>query len=402
MQKVTRFLSALRTTLLGASVLLGLWQDYRMQKAIRETATLQARRLPRPAPRVSIILPVRNEQENIDDCLASLLAQDYPDFEVIVIDDGSTDDTPARLAEWQQREARLRVHRIEELPAGWAGKAHALHTGATLASGEWLLFTDADTRHAPQTLRLMVAHAIAHRLDLLSMFTEMQILGLAARLLTPMTGLLLTVLVTPGEIRSAARPRQAFAFGQYILVRREAYEATGGFSAPEVRASFTEDMGIAQVLKRQGWREDIVGGCGLVKNVQWTTWRSAWRGLRKGAYGKLAPYPLLGFAGGCFLVYYGLAPLLTLRAALRPGHLRQERLSALLALLALCLQVDSKRRFGQAFGLPARWALLAPVASTAFGFLLLDTMRLAINGQGADWKGRRAPRLTRTNMLPLL
>jgi chlorobactene glucosyltransferase len=402
MLKIMRIVNALRTGLLGVAVLLGAWQDYRIRKAIRETAAPLPRRLPEPAPVVSIVLPVRNEQEHLDACLASLLAQDYPRFEVIVVDDGSTDATPALLAAWARRDPRVRVQRIETLPAGWAGKAHALHTGASLARGEWLLFTDADTRHAPHTLRRMVAHAVAHRLDLLSMFTEMQIVGVAARLLTPMTGLLLTVLITPGEIRSAAHPHHAFALGQYMLVRREAYLATGGFSAPELRASFTEDMGLAQIFKRQGWREDIVGGCGLVTNEQWTTWRSAWRGLRKGAYGKIAPYPLLGLLAGCFLVYNGLAPLLTLREALRPGRLRQERLSALLALLALCFQVDSKRRFGQVFGLPARWSLLAPVASVAFGMLLLDTMRLALNGQGADWKGRRAPRLTAGHVLPLL
>src|ERR671932_1185689 len=141
----------LRTVPLALCALLALRQDRRVRRALTEVGPPEPEPLPEPPPRVSIVLPVRDEEANVDGVLASLLAQDYPDFDLIVVDDGSTDATPRLLAAWAARDERVRVHRVEELPPGWAGKAHALHTGVGLTAGEWLLFTDADTPHAPET-----------------------------------------------------------------------------------------------------------------------------------------------------------------------------------------------------------------------------------------------------------
>ena len=159
-------------------------------------------------PELSIIIPARNEEANIDACLDSLLAQDYPDFDVTVIDDGSTDGTPDLLDKWKTRDPRMQVYRVDTLPEGWAGKAHALHTGVTLTSGVWLLFTDADTCHAPQTLRRMLGHAVHEQDDLLSMRTDlMTLIGPATSLLMPMSEILLALRVTPAEARDPAFPR---------------------------------------------------------------------------------------------------------------------------------------------------------------------------------------------------
>jgi cellulose synthase/poly-beta-1,6-N-acetylglucosamine synthase-like glycosyltransferase len=107
-----------------------------------------------PQPRVSVIVPARNEARNIRRCVASLLGQAYPDFEVIVVDDGSTDATPQILSELRHGAGgdRLRIIPAGELPAGWAGKPHAMAVGAAAATGAWLLFTDADTLHRPGAL----------------------------------------------------------------------------------------------------------------------------------------------------------------------------------------------------------------------------------------------------------
>src|SRR5207302_7734092 len=134
-------------------------------RTVRETHPPREVHLPESPPHVSIIVPVRNEEATIDACVASLLAQDYPDFDVILVDDASTDATPSLLAEWARRDHRVQVHRVNHLPGGWAGKVHALHTGVMHTSGEWLLFTDADPRHAPHTLRLMTGHALAQHAD---------------------------------------------------------------------------------------------------------------------------------------------------------------------------------------------------------------------------------------------
>src|SRR5437879_1595310 len=117
---------------LAVSALVALWQSYRAHRTVRETHPPDEAPLPKSAPHVSIIVPVRNEEATIDACVASLLAQDYPDFDVTLIDDGSTDATPHLLAEWARRDQRVQVQRVDQLPKDWAGKAHALHTGVTL------------------------------------------------------------------------------------------------------------------------------------------------------------------------------------------------------------------------------------------------------------------------------
>lgn len=373
------------------AALFALRQSYRVRRSRAETTTPDPGVLPEPPPHVSIILPVRNEESNIDGVLASLLAQDYPAFDVMVIDDGSTDATPDLLAAWLGRDSRLSIRRIDTLPEGWAGKTHALHVGASLTRGEWLLFTDADTRHAPQTLRLMVGHATRYGDDLLSMFTDVRLTGLGMRLLSPIGALTLVERATPAEVRDPAHPL-ALAIGQYLLICREAYEAVGGYAAPELRATFAEDVALAELLKREGWRIDIVDGQGLVSNEQWTTWQSTWRGWRKSAYSEVARQPIVSLAAGLLMVLYGLGPLFTLLRALRPGNTRRRRLPAVLAAITVAAQVDARAYFDRSAGLSALWSLSAPAGWTAFGLLLLDTTRLVLTGRGADWKGRTTPR----------
>lgn len=251
--------------MLVLAALIALWQSYRAHRSVREMHPPDEVPLPEPAPRVSIILPVRNEEANIDTCVASLLAQDYPDFDLTIIDDGSTDATPQLLAAWQARDERVHVHRVDRLPCGWAGKAHALHTGIEITCGEWLLFTDADTWHAPRTLRLMLGHALQQQNDLLSMHTNvMTIAGPAMPLLMPITEVLLAQRMTPSEMSDPASPH-AFAFGQYILLRRAAYLATGGYAAVDMRGTSIDDLALAEQFKRQKQRVEVVNGRGLIR-----------------------------------------------------------------------------------------------------------------------------------------
>lgn len=377
---------------LALSAVAALWQSHRTHRSIREARPPGDAPLPAPAPHVSIILPVRNEETTIDACLASLLAQDYPDFDVTVIDDVSTDATPLLLAEWAKRDRRIQVHRIDELPEGWAGKAHALHTGVTRTRGEWLLFTDADTRHAPQTLRLMLGHALSQQDDLLSMRTDlMTLIGPAMSLLMPVSEVILAQRVTTAEMRNPAFPR-AFAFGQYILLRREAYLATGGYDAHGMRSTAIDDLALAERFKQHGQRVEVVRGRGLVTNRQWTTWKSAAQGWRKSCYAEIvrSNIPFGGLPAALALIAYGLGPLSVLLYALYSGKVR--RSSTLLAGIALLGQIEAKRRFDREYELALHWSLTAPAGWVVFGVLLLDVSRRILTGQGDDWKGRHLPK----------
>ncbi len=373
-----------------------LWQLYRVQRSIKETHPPEAASLPISPPHVSIVLPVRNEEANVDACLASLLAQDYPDFTVTVIDDGSTDTTPCLLERWRASDRRVTVHRIDRLPQGWAGKAHAMHTGVTQTCGEWILFTDADTRHAPHTLSLMMGHALRQGIDLLSMRTcLMTLTGSASPLLMPMSEIILAQLMTPAQIRDATFPH-AFAFGQYILVRREAYTASGGYDTAAMRRTSVDDVALAEHIKWHGGRVDVVDGRGLVANRQWTTWRSALQGWRKSTYGELARShgPLTGILGGLALLVYGLGPLISLLSAFSTKKIY--RLPTVLAATVLIAQIAAKRRFDREYGLPFPWALTAPAGWAIFGVLVIDIALHILSGRGIGWKGRELPRQERS------
>ena len=377
---------------LALSASVALWQGHRTRRSIREARPPDDTPLPALAPHVSIILPARNEESTIDACLASLLAQDYPDFDVTVIDDCSTDATPLLLAEWARRDQRVQVHRLSELPEGWAGKAHALHTGVTRTKGEWLLFTDADTCHAPQTLRLMLGHALSQQDDLLSMRTDlMTLVGPAMSLLMPLSEVILAQRVTSAEMKNPAYPR-AFAFGQYILLRREAYLATGGYAAHGMRSTAIDDLALAERFKQHRQRVEVVRGRGLITNRQWTTWKSAARGWRKSCYAELvrSNIPLGGLPAALALIAYGLGPLGVLLYAFYAGKVR--RFSTLLAGIALLEQIEAKRRFDREYELAFPWSLTAPAGWVVFGILLLDVSRRILTGEGDYWKGRHLPK----------
>src|SRR4051794_5311204 len=145
-------------------------------------------------PFVSIVVPARNEERNLPRLLPSLLGQRYPRYEVIVVDDQSEDATPGILTEWAGRDPKLRVIRGGELPEGWKGKPFAMHQGALAATGEWLLFTDADTDHAPLALSSTIAYAIAHHIDLLTILPQMELGPPSERLVMPIAVMGITAL----------------------------------------------------------------------------------------------------------------------------------------------------------------------------------------------------------------
>jgi chlorobactene glucosyltransferase len=374
------------TLAIGTCALMAVRQMLRVRRAFAENDLPADLPLSDPAPRVAIILPVRDEAANIDAVLASLVAQEGADYEVLVVDDGSTDATPTLLAAWAARERRVRVHRIASLPPGWAGKAHALHTGVGLTDAEWLLFTDADTRHAPATLRRMLGHAVRHGDDLLSMIPELTYSGPGMRLITPLGGIALLERATPAELRDPAHPG-AVANGQYILIRRAIYERIGGYASPRLRATFADDVYLAEEVKRRGGKVDLVSGRGLVTNEQWTTWGTVWRGWRKSIYGDVVGRPLYGLAGGLAVLGFGLFPPLVLLRALA----RRDPLRAALAALTLAAQFATRRPFDRDAGLSWGWTISTPLGWSMLGALLFDATRYALSSAGADWKGRAAP-----------
>jgi len=196
------------------------------------------------APEVSVIVPARNEQACLADCLRTLVGQSGASYEIIVVDDGSTDGTRA-IAE------SFPVHVIaaNALPEGWTGKCNAAWSGAKVAKGQWLLFTDADTRHAPNSIAGGLQEAQENSADLLSYSPKQEVAGLAGRALMPVIFAELATTYPPKAVCDPDSPVAA-ANGQYLLIRREAYDAIGGHAA--VATAILEDVELARRAKKAG------------------------------------------------------------------------------------------------------------------------------------------------------
>jgi chlorobactene glucosyltransferase len=201
---------------------------------------------------IAIIIPARNEQAAIETVVRSIVASDYRPFELLVVDDRSTDQTAAIVERLAATDPRVRLVRGAPLPEGWYGKPWACEQGFRAASGELLLFTDADTRHAPELMGRAAAALRREHADLMTVAPHQRCVSFWERVVMPQIWLLLGLRYHPRRVNRARRPRDVIANGQFILTTRAAYVAVGGHGA--VRDEVAEDLALAQAYLRAGRR----------------------------------------------------------------------------------------------------------------------------------------------------
>jgi chlorobactene glucosyltransferase len=188
-----------------------------------------------PAPLVSILIPARDEEANIRTCLESLQKQDYPNFEVIVLDDNSVDNTAVIIDELAEKDSRIRLFRGEPLPEDWAGKPFACHQLAQKARGSWLLFVDADTTHASHMLRSVLSIAMKLKTSLLSGFPRQLANSLPQKVAIPVLYFVIMSWVPLWWLHRSRHPRPSLAIGQFLLFPRDEYWRIGGHRAVKSR-----------------------------------------------------------------------------------------------------------------------------------------------------------------------
>jgi hypothetical protein len=204
---------------------------------------------PERMPLVTVMVPAKDEESTLADCLASVCGQTHHRLEILVVDDRSSDRTATIAAEFARADPRVRVVTIDELPPGWTGKTHALQTAADQARGEWFWFLDADTRFSFEHLAVVMEYARARDAALASVLPEMRCETFWECVAQPVASIVLMQAFPLLLVNSASSPR-AFANGQSILIRRPAYEAAGGHRA--VRDRFVEDIALAGRVKELG------------------------------------------------------------------------------------------------------------------------------------------------------
>ncbi|MSO20758.1 MAG: glycosyltransferase [Acidobacteria bacterium] len=234
--------------------------------------------------RVSVLIPARNEQENIAACIESLLAQDSvqgDSIEIIVADDSSEDGTARIVESIAARHSHVLLIRVPPLPAEWLGKNHALHIAVQHARGEWLLFTDSDTRHAPGKISTIIERAEREGLHQLSFSPEQITETWWEKAVIPIIYDQLAQLYSFDRVNDPADAHAA-ANGQYILIRRATYDAVGGHEA--IRGELLEDVALAKRVKQAGYRIWFGSGRGVVSTRMYLRFGDMWEGWTKNLF----------------------------------------------------------------------------------------------------------------------
>jgi chlorobactene glucosyltransferase len=382
-------MSALLHVLLLVSLAMAVFSAAMLPLNVWKTPRLSRPRRADPAawPSVSVVVPARNEERGVEAGVRSHLAQDYPPerFEVIVVDDRSTDATRGLLDALARTDPRLRVLSGAEPPDGWLGKPHALHQGAAAAAGDVLLFADADVVYAPQAVSEAVRLLEAERLDFLSVFPAFEMRGFWENVLLP--NIPISYFFGLGFLANADRHRwMAAGGGAGNLVRRAAYASAGGHAG--IRGSVIDDIRLAMAVKRAGFRCRMALADDRVRVRMYRGFREIWNGFTKNV--------AFVFAGGFGVVFLlgtaltwvaSLAPVAALLAwalgaPIPPGDVR-------LAAAGLLLVVVLRALLAALLAYPLWTAWTQPLMTAVWGGLIARSLYWRFVRRELRWRERR-------------
>ncbi len=333
--------------------------------------------------RVSIIVPARNEEESIRETLVQLLALDYSNYEVIAINDRSTDETGRKMDEVAaspDAHGLLKVIHISELPTGWLGKTHAMWTAGLEATGDWLLFTDADVLFKSDTLRRAIAYAEAERADHVVLFPRMIMKRAGEKMMIAFFQALFVFGHRPWKVADP-NARDHMGVGAFNLVRRSVYDKVGTYRA--LRMEVLDDMKLGKVVKNAGFAQRNVFGEDLI-SLRWA--KGAFgivNNLTKNFFAVLSfqwPRTVASIVGLGFL---NLGPFLGIWLA--HGWARLPYAVALGSLFLIYYGMSSRS------AIPAYYFFLHPIGTSLFMYTLLLSMAHTFSNNGIVWRGTRYP-----------
>lgn len=333
-----------------------------------------------PLPRVSIVIPARNEERNLEEALRSILALDYDNLEIDVVDDRSTDRTGEILDRMAAAEPRLRVVHVRELPAGWLGKNHALWLGAEKASGEFLLFTDADVVLEPSALRRAVGRMTSDSLDHLTASPGIDRPSVLFELFLGAFSLFFALFTRPWLAKDPQSPHHV-GIGAFNLVRATAYRAAGGHRTIAMRPD--DDLKLGKILKAAGFRQEFVFGLGALRVEWYASVRELVQGLMKNAFSGVDYRARVIVTATLTQLLLFVWPFVAVFVI--PGPARWLNLASVGVLIALCWinapLAGVRRWHGVGF----------PLATLLFLYILWRAMLLTLWNDGIDWRGTHYP-----------
>jgi glycosyltransferase involved in cell wall biosynthesis len=332
-------------------------------------------------PRVSVVVPARNEEDGIGECLSSLLAADYPNYEVIAVDDRSSDRTGEimeRIAATDAGKQKLKVIHVAELPLRWLGKTHAMWSAAAQATGEWILFTDGDVIFRADTLRRAVAYAEHSRADHLVLFPTMIMNSAGERM---MIGFFQAMFVFGNRPWKVADP-DAFDFlgvGAFNMIRKSAYEKIGTYEA--MRLEVVDDLWLGKAVKENRLAQRIVFGNGLI-SLHWAKGAMGVVGnLTKNFFALLRFKWWIAVAAVVGLAYVNIVPFIGVLFA--PGWSKLGYGLALVAIAGLYGGMSRKSK------VPPIYFLAHPVGAVLVIYTLMKSTWLVLSQGGVTWRGTK-------------
>jgi hypothetical protein len=334
-------------------------------------------------PALSVILAARDEERSVKGSVASILAQDYSGMlEVIAVNDRSTDRTGEILEELATKHPdRLRISNVESLPEGWLGKTHALYTGAARATGEWLLFTDADVIFSADCSEKALRYATTKGLDHLTLPPKVVCRSVLLRSFVAAFTLVFEITQRPWRVGDL-QAQEHVGVGAFNLIRKDAYETSGTHRAIRMRPD--DDMKLAKLLKRHGFRQGVAYGAGLL-SVEWhKTLPDAVRGLSKSMFSSLDYRIGATVAGVLVLLLTNVLPVFGLFSRNTSGTL--SRVNILSTFLVYAFRA---RHFRDET--PWWYAVLHPFGICVFIYAMLSSASTTLLIGGIEWRGTRYP-----------
>ena len=346
---------------------------------------IQASTIPQQQyPQVSVLVPARNEEGNIKTCLESLGQQEYPNYEIWVLDDQSTDNTLEQIQQISVRFPEIHILQGDSAPPpNWNGKSYACHRLSEQANGEWLLFTDADTLHTPQSIQLGIEQALHLNVDLLSVMPQQITKSWGERILVSFIMDFLPLLGINLQDMWRGQTSHAIANGQYLLIRKSAYEVMGGHTA--ISNAMVDDFALANHFRQGDRRIAFVNGTSILACRMYQNARDVWQGFSKNIVLSLEMTRQWSIAS-IILFAWGFVCLFVL-----PYLILMLYPYKLLAVIEILWLISFRLAVGFMMRRPPTEALLSVFSALGVMLLGLNAISLKIRGQRILWKERSYP-----------
>jgi glycosyltransferase involved in cell wall biosynthesis len=331
-------------------------------------------------PRISLLFAARNEEEKLPAALATLAALDYPNLEIVAVDDRSQDRTAQILDDFAAAHPRFCVVHVAELPAGWLGKPHALEQAYQASHGEWLLFTDADVRFKPDALRRAVSLAKQRRLDHLTLFGDVEMSGFWESVLLTFFGLAFQIATDPAQISNGGS-RSYVGVGAFQLLKRSAYEASG--THRRLAMEVVDDMKLGKIVKQSGFRS----GAGVAQDFVTVRWHAGLGNLVRGVTKNF-------FAGTGYnlsVVVIAIAGLLLTNVLPFVGLIFGHGWVRILAGVAVVIALSFHTGVDVVMRVSPLYALTLPLGAVLFAYMLLRSTVVTLRQGGIVWRGTFYP-----------